>query len=159
MLDSTPFYVLLGGIVSHLALFIHGEYHLYSILIFKLGLVSFVLLYVFIVNISFAEPLKAAIASLCILFWYSVGVFASMTTYRLFFHRLTGIPGPTGAKISKLWHVWHVLDGKQYLLLDELYRRYGDIVRTGKSTVNQFRLWFNKPIKVPTKFACFVQKP
>lgn len=136
MFGSTPFCVLLGGIFSHLGLFIHGEYHLYSIFIFKLGLVSFVLLCVFNVIVSFAGPLKAAAASLCILFWYNVGVFASMTIYRLFFHRLRGIPGPIGAKISKLWHVWHVLDSKQYLLLHELYRRYGDIVRTGKSKID-----------------------
>ena len=52
--------------------------------------------------------------------------------YRLFFHRVKGIPGPLLARITKLYHVYYALDTKQYLWLDGLNRRYGDFVRTGE---------------------------
>lgn len=64
---------------------------------------------------------------------YFTGLFSSMTVYRLYFHRLSSFTGPRLAAVTKLWHVWHVRDSTNYLLLGEVNKKYGSIVRTGES--------------------------
>lgn len=56
-----------------------------------------------------------------------------MTIYRLFFHPLRRFPGPVLARVSKLWHVFHCINSRNYLLLDKLHLQYGEFVRTGES--------------------------
>ena len=58
---------------------------------------------------------------------------SSIVLYRVSpFHPLAHYQGPFPAKISKLWHIWKVWHGKQYLHIQALHNRYGDIVRIGK---------------------------
>ncbi len=64
---------------------------------------------------------------------YATALLTSMTTYRVFFHRLRHSPGPPLAAVSKLYHVAQVLGSKQYLFLDKLREQYGHYVRTGPS--------------------------
>lgn len=64
---------------------------------------------------------------------YVVGLFGSIGVYRTFFHRLRHFPGPRGAALSKLWQVWKCRDSNNHLILDDLYKRYGPFVRTGRS--------------------------
>jgi len=59
-------------------------------------------------------------------------LFASIAVYRHFFHQLRGFPGPKIAGITKFWHAYKCLPGQNYLVLDELHKKYGDFVRTGK---------------------------
>ncbi|KAI4180677.1 MAG: hypothetical protein L6R41_007075 [Letrouitia leprolyta] len=50
------------------------------------------------------------------------------------------------AKVSKLWHFYHVADAKQYLLLEDMRQKYGDIVRTGPNELTLFCPEAYKPI-------------
>lgn len=69
---------------------------------------------------------------------YFTGLFSSMTVYRLYFHRLSSFTGPRLAAVTKLWHVWHVRDSTNYLLLGEVNKKYGSIVRTGPNEITIF---------------------
>ncbi|KAK0744971.1 cytochrome P450 [Apiosordaria backusii] len=62
---------------------------------------------------------------------YSLGLFTSITIYRLYFHRLRAFPGPKLAAITKFWHVWQCRHGKNHLVIEELRQKYGNIIRTG----------------------------
>lgn len=119
------------GLLSHIFIFIEGEYHLLAPLLFRLyiSLAALLLLIQTVVHAYNVRP--AAIASACVVGSYATALFGSMAIYRVFLHRLRRFPGPPLAKLSKLWHVVMVMDAKQYLFLDGLRERYGDYVRTG----------------------------
>lgn len=123
---------LVAGIISHWMIFVRGEHHLQAARLLLLYLVVAGSLFLVDLRKNKASVDHAAMSSISIVGAYALGLFASMATYRLFFHRLRHFPGPYLAKLTKLWHTWHVLDGKQYLLLDALHKQYGDFVRTGK---------------------------
>ncbi|KAI0093115.1 cytochrome P450 [Irpex rosettiformis] len=54
------------------------------------------------------------------------------TAYRLSpFHPLAQFPGPTVAKVSKLYHVYMVLRGDPHIIIREWHDKYGDVVRIG----------------------------
>lgn len=36
------------------------------------------------------------------------------------------------AKVSKLWHFYHAVDAKQYLLREDMRQKYRDVVPTGE---------------------------
>lgn len=63
---------------------------------------------------------------------YFLGLFSSITVYRLFFHRLSRFPGPFAAKITKLYGPWLSRNGKMHIEHIKLFEKYGDIVRIGK---------------------------
>lgn len=69
---------------------------------------------------------------------FTVALFSSMAIYRIFFHRTRHFPGPRLAAVSKLWHMYHCLNGQNHLLLEKLHRQYGDFVRTGPSEITIF---------------------
>lgn len=64
-------------------------------------------------------------------------LFSSIIIYRLSpFHRLAKYPGPTACKISALWTVWKIRDGKRYLYIQSLHKQYGDVVRIGPNELS-----------------------
>lgn len=64
---------------------------------------------------------------------YFATLLSSIAIYRVSpFHPLAQYPGPLPAKVTKLYHVSKIWEGKQHLYLKELHDRYGDIVRIGK---------------------------
>ena len=118
------------GFLSHICVFIRGEYHLWAASLLRLYL--FLAAFLFLSQIiTRPNDTNAAGAVLLIVTSYAVALFSSMAVYRVFFHRLRGFPGPYLAKLTKFWHVYHVLDAQQYLFLDQLRKRYGAFVRTG----------------------------
>jgi hypothetical protein len=58
-----------------------------------------------------------------------------ITTYRVFFHPLRNVPGPSLARLSKLWLVWHVRKGQSHLHFPKLHARFGPIVRISPNQV------------------------
>lgn len=62
---------------------------------------------------------------------YAAGIFTSIIVYRKYFHRLRHFPGPWAAGATKFWHVWKCRSGKNYLVIEELRKKYGPIIRTG----------------------------
>ncbi|OOF94575.1 hypothetical protein ASPCADRAFT_26369, partial [Aspergillus carbonarius ITEM 5010] len=84
------------------------------------------------------QVLLDSVISISVTTGYLVSLLSSITIYRAFFHPLRHFPGPFGARISKLWHVWQVRDSKNYRVLDNLHTQYGDFVRTGPNELTIF---------------------
>lgn len=67
---------------------------------------------------------------------FFIGLWGSMTVYRVLFHRLRTFPGPFGARVSKLWHVAQLGKYDNYKRLDKWHHQYGDYVRIGPSELS-----------------------
>ncbi|MCJ1355069.1 MAG: hypothetical protein MMC33_005060 [Icmadophila ericetorum] len=116
------------GIASHLLYFIHGEHHMQAPIIFK-----------FYALVTVAICFMGHTLTLLLLYLtYFLGLFTSIISYRVFFHRLKQFPGPPLAKISKFWHVGRVLQKDNYVLLEEFRIKYGNYVRTGPTELTVF---------------------
>lgn len=63
-------------------------------------------------------------------------LFTSMVIYRIFFHRLSSVPGPLGLKISKWRTVPTDLNGNRAHYIQGLHKKYGDVVRTGPREIS-----------------------
>lgn len=120
-----------AGVLCHNLAFIHGEWHMHATSLLKIFGASFAAIAVLEAAYQSFPLATALVASGAICSAYFSCLFASMIIYRTLFHRLRHFPGPALAKVSKLWHVTHCLDSKNYLLLDRLHQEYGDFVRTG----------------------------
>ena len=121
------------GLTSHLAVFIRGEWHTKAprLLVIYLMLCPCTLALEMTIS-SLYDP-QSLWTYLLLLAAYSSSIIASMTIYRTQFHRLNDFPGPFLAKVTKLWHVAHVLGSRNHLLLGKFRQQYGDFVRTGKT--------------------------
>jgi hypothetical protein len=63
---------------------------------------------------------------------FNAGLFTSMITYRIFFHRLGHFPGPFGAKVTRFWSAWITArEVKYHKEVAQMHQKYGDFVRTG----------------------------
>ena len=119
------------GVFSHLCYFIHGEHHQQAFEYF-VALVTFPFLAIALqigLNVDWIQGLRQT----AVLYSsFLTGLYFSLFIYRAFFHRLHSFPGPFGAKISKLWHVWKVAPTiDNYKHLSRLHAEYGSFVRTG----------------------------
>ncbi|EOA83112.1 uncharacterized protein SETTUDRAFT_21815 [Exserohilum turcica Et28A] len=68
---------------------------------------------------------------------FSVALLASITVYRLLFHRCRKFPGPLAAKVTK-FHAARLAakDVKYYKELEKMHEQYGDFVRTGPREIS-----------------------
>ncbi|KAH8594231.1 putative benzoate 4-monooxygenase cytochrome P450 [Bisporella sp. PMI_857] len=136
---SFSYLLLLGisvlGVITHRCYFIYGEFHEKSPQIVKAYFLAFLGVYFAFHTLEHDAPLAAAGL---IVGTYAVSLYSSIIIYRLFFHELKGIPGPTLAKITKLYHFFNALDCKQCLWMDKLHKQYGDYVRTGPNEITIF---------------------
>lgn len=74
--------------------------------------------------------LQAALVSVATIFGT---MFLSIAAYRLSpFHPLARYPGPLGCRLTKFWMAILSLSGRQHIYIQELHKRYGDVVRIGK---------------------------
>ena len=119
-----------AGVCSHLLIFIRGEHHVQAPTLLRIYLV---LGFLFLMRTS-SLRLAAGTTGLLVIV-YGSSLFASITVYRIFFHRLCRFPGPVMAKVSRFWHVSRLLGKPNFILLDELHQKYGEFVRTGKASV------------------------
>lgn len=128
-----PFYLLatILGVLAHHGVFIRGEWHLRAptVVMFHIAFAACIW------GIwNWQHPggryrgfgTVAGLAS-C----YILGLFSSITIYRIFFHRLRHFPGPRLAAVTKLWHVFQCRDSRNHLVLDSMHKQYGNFVRTG----------------------------
>lgn len=113
-----------AGIAAHRSVFIKGEWHLWApyVVVVHASALAVALGY----TREFYRPVLLGNM-------YLLGLFGSMLVYRMFFHKLRHFPGPSGAAVSKLWHVWKCRDSRNHEVLDAMYKRYGQFVRTGMS--------------------------
>ncbi|MCJ1373406.1 hypothetical protein MMC20_004634 [Loxospora ochrophaea] len=121
-----------AGIVSHHLVFKRGEWHVqapYLVVAYLASLPS--LLVVEELSLPSGNIFKSFRAATAILLFFTCSLFSSIIIYRTLFHRLRHFPGPKIAAVTKLWHAYHCLNGKNYLFLQRLHQQYGDFVRTG----------------------------
>ena len=119
------------GIVSHKAFFIRGEHHVQAPMLLRIYAALSIILY-YVLYLGKGGMGRAAVETAIITIAYAASLFASMITYRVFFHKLHQFPGPMLAPVTKLWHVSQLLKQPNFTLFDQLHHRYGDFVRTGK---------------------------
>ncbi|KAI0145540.1 cytochrome P450 [Xylariaceae sp. FL1272] len=55
--------------------------------------------------------------------------------YRLWFHPLSGIPGPKIAAVSDIWYAYHWLSGRWPFAIEDVLKQYGDVVRIAPNEV------------------------
>ncbi|OTA54002.1 cytochrome P450 monooxygenase-like protein [Hypoxylon sp. EC38] len=125
------------GVLAHHGIFIHGEWHMKipQIIMGHMMLLGVVVYVLVNYHSSLATTIIASgLTSSC----YFSSLFASMTIYRLFFHATSQFPGPTLAAVTKLWHVFHTLDSRNYKFLETLHSKYGPFVRTGPNEISIF---------------------
>ncbi|KAL8962031.1 MAG: hypothetical protein Q9193_001503 [Seirophora villosa] len=124
----------LAALGLHYGLFIHGEWHLHSPVIFILHVFAF-FSYVAFLYVSEKCGIEPSLVEAVLVFSaYLTTLLSSIAVYRFYFHRLSraGFPGPPLARITKIWHAWACRDSKSFLVLHDLTRKYGDFVRTGE---------------------------
>ena len=128
----------LAGLISHWTFFVYGERDLAAGRIARL----YVLAAVFITltrcileDLSLRQAVKE---SLAIDVAYTVALFSSITTFRLFLSPLRRIPGPFRLRLTKLTHVWDMAQFQNCKILHGYHTKYGDVVRTGRSHVRTF---------------------
>ena len=124
-----------AGILSHRAYFIYGEHHANGPMLLRFYTMLVFILFVGQITIGRSSTTAAFRKTAELVTVYATSLFASMVVYRCLFHPLRTFPGPLGARVSKLWHAYHIQDSKSHLLLDKLHQDYGDFVRTGECYV------------------------
>lgn len=60
----------------------------------------------------------------------------SVALHRYYLSELSDIPGPFWASITRLWHVWYILEGRQNLHLKALHEKHGHFVRIAPNEVS-----------------------
>ena len=93
-----------------------------------------------------SSPLLAGLATFATsLAAYLATLLVSIVLYRVSpFHPLAQYPGPTWRKVSMLVPAYQSVSGNRHKQIDELHRKYGDVVRTGTSTLRHT----SSPIRV-----------
>lgn len=61
---------------------------------------------------------------------------ASKYILRLFWPRLRQIPGPIPGRLSSLYRIWLLSDGKGPINYAALHKRYGPLVQTGPNHIS-----------------------
>lgn len=128
-----------AGLSSHRCVFIRGEWHLRTKSIFLTYFVASLALLLF--SERQGNTLTGSVHWVaCIVGFYFSALFASMIVYRLFYHPLSNFPGPKLAAVSKIWHIYQSRNSANHLLMEDMHRRYGQLVRTGRQIATAFRL-------------------
>ncbi|KAF4956783.1 hypothetical protein FGADI_3565 [Fusarium gaditjirri] len=131
---------LTTGMLAHILIFRKGEWDLYTTKILQ-GLVIIAgLLALSFKMLGATEAgspysiLESIIASIYMVFFLIMGTFCSILLYRIsFFHRLYKFPGPFMSRISNFYLTKRSNASFQlYREIQDLHRKYGDIVRVGK---------------------------
>jgi hypothetical protein len=123
---------VLTGLLAHLGIFIRGEWHLKPRLIVSghICFASIVLWVLYDREKALAEVLRQLAGMISC---YLLTLFTSICCYRIFFHPLSKFPGPRFAAITKFWHIYKSRNSTNYLVMDEMYQKYGTVVRTGEA--------------------------
>ncbi|KAL2010319.1 hypothetical protein VTN00DRAFT_6126 [Thermoascus crustaceus] len=70
--------------------------------------------------------------------WYTkVLVYAGVVAmYNLYFHPLSGFPGPILARSSLIWRMYHSLGGRFHRAIDQQHRIYGPVIRVSPNELS-----------------------
>ncbi|KAI1505653.1 cytochrome P450 [Biscogniauxia marginata] len=127
------------GVLSHRLYFIRGEHHLKAPAYLRLWVLTSLSVVgtIYVANAcnvprdSNTVNLDGFQTLLLLNGSFFTPLFCSIIVYRVLEHPLKDFNGPHLAAISKLWHIYHMFTTPNFIFLDELYHKYGNIVRTG----------------------------
>ncbi|KAF2256020.1 cytochrome P450 [Trematosphaeria pertusa] len=136
MLYTKPLSAAILGCVLHVLVFVRGEYHTHTPKMLR-GYVVFIFA-VFLIEREYSTSTSYAWNAILSTASHLLGLFGSITMYRICFHPLRAFPGPRSLKVSKLFHVSRVLNGQNHVFLEKIRREYGSFVRTGPSEVTVY---------------------
>lgn len=132
------FVVFLIGVILHVTFFCRGEWDIYTNKIVVAWLGSLAASTFLIAESAEHENdshLKAFTIALKHCSTLVAGTICSILIYRAAFHRLNVFPGPFKARLSNLYVTALGLKKRHlYKEVQELHRRYGDVVRIGLLT-------------------------
>lgn len=115
------------GVLTHLAVFIKGEWDVYAPHLACYFLFYPVVSFCLLAILGYGHVARAAALALLS---YDSGIWLSMIVYRWFYHPLRHFPGPASARISALWSLRRVAkDAKWQINVQELHKQYGNFVR------------------------------
>ncbi|KAH8691814.1 cytochrome P450 [Talaromyces proteolyticus] len=121
------------GVTIHLIVFSRGEWERHVVTIMWSIFLCQALICAATLRFYGGLYLQSLLYTLTTMVGFSVGVFTSMSIYRIYFHRLRQFPGPLGARLSGFWSMGTALRGFQlYKKTQTLHRFYGDFVRIRK---------------------------
>jgi hypothetical protein len=121
------------GVLSHYFFWIRFEFDRFF---YKIALAVLILqpLTLLALQISGLGMLQSIVILSVLEGCYCVALFSSITLYRLFFHPLHKFPGPFWARLWMWWKISKFAEeGKGYMVVHELHRKYGDVVRIGRA--------------------------
>lgn len=125
-----------AGVASHLLYFKHGEHHHYSIRYIQAFFALSAIAVVARVRLE-QIPVGLAITSTAILdSIFLAGLYSSLLIWRIFFNPLNKIPGPFGARISRIGHLYSNRNADRHRNLRELHEKYGSIVRIDPNAIS-----------------------
>lgn len=134
---TVPAFAAFSGITAHLLLYRHGEWDVNAP---KLVIIYIALLLVAATLDRVADNTDVELAqrpfAAKTVGYHLLGVYCSMTFYRIFLHRLSRFPGPFLARLSNFYVT--ALSARKLHLYEEtekLHKKYGDYVRLGKYIV------------------------
>lgn len=88
----------------------------------------------------FNLPLPDSYPSFIIVLTYTLGTLLvsllSLAIYRIYFHPLSNYPGPLLAKVTPLHASYYAWRGDRHLLLYNLHKKYGPIIRWGPNSIS-----------------------
>ena len=123
------------GPISHYTFWVRNDFDIaapYYIGAFLLFQPVAVISFISIVGLTFQQAILTLWA-LQSTYW--ITTLSSIAVYRLFLHPCCKFPGPFWARLWAIWRVRTYIKHEQrpYAALDDLHRKYGDIVRIGTS--------------------------
>ncbi|UPL00404.1 hypothetical protein LCI18_011338 [Fusarium solani-melongenae] len=137
---KSSFVIFLIGVILHVVFFCRGEWDIYTnkIVIAWLGtLAASTFLVAESAEYETDSHWDAFIIALKYCSTLAVGTLCSILIYRAVFHRLNVFPGPFKARLSNLYITALGLKKRHlYREVQELHRKYGDIVRIGPSEIS-----------------------
>lgn len=132
------FFVL--GVLTHVFIFRRGEWdlHVFNILqAFAVLESSLVYIVTRAVQAQGLSLWKVTTISSCFTLSTLMGLLISILMYRSWFHRLRRFPGPFCARLSNLYITFRAFkNNRLYEEVQQLHRRYGDIVRIGPNELS-----------------------
>jgi tryprostatin B 6-hydroxylase len=128
------------GILSHLLYFRRGEHHLQSTFYLYSLLTTIGISTILVHSKASPEQLQHWPTSLHTvltpLLTYLIGLYLSLTLYRLHFHPLHHIPGPLPARLSSFYLSFLLRNSDGFKQFQALHNQYGAFVRVGPSDVS-----------------------
>ena len=122
------------GVTSHVLYFVRGEHHQHALQFLQIifyGFFPWSLILSLLLQIQYAQAMKLG----ALLFGsYLTGLWLSMLVYRSLFHPLHSFPGPRLAPLSKFYQFFTGFRLDAYRRSHKAHQKYGNFVRTGRSS-------------------------